>query len=140
MNETEKQNTHGCAKLPGCSMGCENEGGAACAVRSELSCARQDGEVPAMVAQLLAKCCSASLATRQGSGSGSGSGYSCSTNTINSPTWIVVSSHPLPGAAWDQRPLGLVTHPRAWFQVKCRCFEPAVSDRASQPEGLNCGE
>lgn len=45
MNETEKQNTHGCAKLPGYSVGCEDEGGAPFTVHSEMSCARQDGEV-----------------------------------------------------------------------------------------------
>lgn len=140
MNATGKQNSHGCAKLPGCSVGCGSEGGAPCAVHSEMSCARQDGEVPAIMAQLLPKRCSASPATRQGAGSGSSSGYSCSTNIINSPTWLVASSHPLPEAAWDQRPLGLVTHLSTWFQVECRCFEPDVSGTVSHPEGLNCGE
>lgn len=77
------------------------------------------------------------LATCQGAGSGSSAGYSCSTNIINSPTCLVASSHPLPGAAWDQRPLDLVTHPSAWFQVKCRCFEPDVSGTVSHPEALN---
>lgn len=138
MNETEKQNTHGCAKLPGCSVGCE-KGRAPCVAHSELSCARQDGEVLAITAHLLPKCFFTSLATHQGAGSGSGSGYSCSSNIINSPTWLVTSSHPLPGAAWDQCPLGLVTHPRAWFQVRHRCFELDVSGTVSNPEGLNCG-
>lgn len=140
MNEAEKQNTHDCIKLPGCSVGCENEGAAACAVHSELFCAGQHGEVPAVVAQLPPKCCSASLAARQGAGSGSSSGYSCSTNIVNSPTCLVASSHPLPEAAWDQRPLGLVTHPSVWFPVNCRCFQPAVSGTASHPEGLSRGE
>lgn len=110
MNETERQNTHGCTKLPDCSVGHENEEGATCTVHSELSCTRQDGEVPATVTQLLPKCCSASLTTCQGAGSGSSSGYNCSTNIINSSTWLVASSHPLPGAAQEQHPLAWVTH------------------------------
>lgn len=44
VNETEKQNTHGCAKLSGYSVRCENEG-APSSVHSEMSCARQDEEV-----------------------------------------------------------------------------------------------
>lgn len=103
-------------------------------MHSELSCTRQDGEVPATVTQLLPKCCSASLATCQGAGSGSSSGYNCSTNIINSSTWLVASSHPLPGAAQEQYPLAWVTHLSAWFQVKCRCFEPDLSGTASHPE------
>lgn len=45
MNETEKQNTRGCAKLPGYTVGCDHDRGAPCSVHSEMSRARQDGEV-----------------------------------------------------------------------------------------------
>lgn len=76
----------------------------------------------------------------RGASLGSSSGYSCSADTINSPTWLVVSSRLLPGAAWGQRPLGLVTHLSIWFLIKCRCFELAVSGTASHPEGLRYSE
>lgn len=45
VNETEKQNTHGYEKLLGYTVGCEGEGGTPCSVHSEMSCARQGGEV-----------------------------------------------------------------------------------------------
>lgn len=53
MSGTEKKNTQGCANRAGCSVGVKNAGGAPCAGISSVPGARQDREVPALVAQPL---------------------------------------------------------------------------------------